>query len=482
MPSTTRHPKAAKKSSFRSLFTIFRISGHSDKERCNLNLKGQAASSYSTASLPAHPTASESYRLRSGSLSQHVTLSTTSLPAQIHPPFSHTPSSSSSSASSFEFGSEVSTPTITPTTTPSNSSLSILIKASDSNLANPSVTCRDVGVQNNYLSNKSKRNSDSYIKSPSPLSTVTDAPYVLPTPTEVPLESPQPKALQSKRRNSISRLLTRRSQSTPDLTHWPEIIPPIPAIPKSAPSSRPTSSQSNYSRNSSTLRRKTSTDINKTTAHTIQQQIEHRSILGADPAGLGFYLYPKSELENAKKPGRSDARLPGARNNCKFEDVGQTSCSDINRNSMSSSKKSWREPRGRYFRPNVASQIIVEESNDTCESTVENKPRDSQSAIQWQQHRVNTNSVPINYSRPSSLPSIEKIRSDQIISQTSPGSPTSYDSGKIEPDKGTVSHEFQKGGEKIVVDRNVNYSELGKHIEKLGGKELPVIKVELVDV
>lgn len=336
-------PVEKKTGGLRSLFSFFRGSAHrrglgSDRsdgdQDSSRSKRGQLGSSFSTQSLPARRPSTTASEPLPGILSDSVE----TLHAQIRPPFSHRPSSSSSSCSSY--GSETSS---TPGTTPSNSSSSSL---------------RSGELLGGARSNASlkKRASESYRTAPSPLSTVTAAknyPYILPHQMRAPEhdyshhESKQP----VKRKNSISRIMSmRRAQSTPDLSGDGFQGSPFP---------RP--------RSSSSKRKSTSLP----TEYTIQEKLDHKAILGADPAGGGFYRYPGAENENIRRAGpRPGFRRPPGPDQWKrnswagLDDNGGIDPAHLGVNGRRGMRRDPRPGGLPGFRRNVASEVILEESSD----------------------------------------------------------------------------------------------------------------------
>jgi len=374
--------------------------------------RGNEAPTFSTTSLPTRVRSSTSSTSTSspyedgdeefsGSIphaehgASRKTRSTISLPAQIRPPFAfHAPSSSSSSASSLEFVSDVST----AATSPSASSPSVLIQPSSPQLilapnhsttslsSNPSREPSPTRTQPSTKSSKmSKRAPENYRKHPSPLSTVTDAhsPYILPTAPESPVLHERPNSFQPRRRSSLSNYILRRTQSHPDLTDFTtDDLPPFPQLPVSAPTSRPGSSSSAVSSRTLSLRRRSGkADIGASTSYSTQEKIEHRSILGADPAGAGFYLYPpaQSEISNRRSGSHSGSggsrsgswgRAPvGGNMNDDSRRNGWTGLDGHNPRGMPPAGRGWRDPRGgRSFGRSVTQQVILEEVGDVADS------------------------------------------------------------------------------------------------------------------
>lgn len=359
-----------KKNSFRSLFSFFKGSA-SKRARAQADHDAQVSpaqsasigSSFSTTSLPnaarrpstVETCASEPVPGREPSGLD----SDSSLPSQIRPPFTQRPTSSSSSSSSYENGSETST----TTTTPTNSSASSLRSGPgpEPSRSNPSLK-------------KSKRVSECYRTSPSPLSTVTDArnyPYILPhSLAHQPHPPPTERANHEKpnRRNSISRLMSMRARSTPDLT---ADIPPVPPLPRTTSKSR----------------RKSFAP----TPATAQDVLDHRAILGADPAaGSGFYRYPMMGKEPAparRSTGLGPRRPPAGGDQWKRNSWGGHYDGDAAmdpRNMGGNGRGSQRrDARGRgtqSFRRNVATQVILEESHDAAEAAAPNRRRHSEIA------------------------------------------------------------------------------------------------------
>jgi len=328
------------KSSFRSLFSIFRSSKPAKE--------GAIATSYSTSFLPSGARRSFPASERSSDTdlsSDDAALSAISLPDQIKLPFSYTPSSSSSSASSFDFASDAST----TATTPSNSSPSVLMKASD----------MSSGELQTEKSLPKKRFLEGRRKLPSPLSTVTDAhnsPYMLPSPPASEVLRERHSSFQPNRRNSLGRLLSRAYRSNPDLTKFDDGDSNSAHImPSSAPSSRPGSSGDSSMRSRKLGKKKNGgekgrADSEKRT-NPEQERMERRSILGADPAGVGFYLYPKTA--QPELPSQKVNVVGGGRSGLSGPDNG---------------RRAWREQKGRSFQRTIATPMIVEEEgngNDT---------------------------------------------------------------------------------------------------------------------
>jgi len=162
-----------------------------------------------------------------------------------------------------------------------------------------------------------------------------------------------------KRKNSLGRLLSRGYQSNPDLLRMSEdsddgAMPPMLTMPylKPSPAGVPLRAR--------TFRRKTAekgrADIEKPTSYTKQEKIEHESILGADPAGYGFYLYPKTSTPSLR------------RNSCAG---GSDNRSGVDSGSGRSGhgRRTWKETKGQSYRRTVTSQIIMEEEGgDSCET------------------------------------------------------------------------------------------------------------------
>jgi len=422
-----------KKGSMRSIFACFFKPARDKKanktESQYLSRKGEAgaknrgneAPTFSTTSLPARvrsPISSTSspYEDEDEEFSSSIphaehgasrkTHSTISLPAQIRPPFaSHAPSSSSSSssASSLEFVSDVST----AATSPSASSPSILIQSSPPQLvlapnhsttslsSNPSRETSPTRTQSSTKPSKmSKRAPENYRKHPSPLSTVTDAhsPYILPTAPESPVLHERPNSFQPRRRSSLSNYILRRTQSHPDLTDFTtDDLPPFPQLPVSAPTSRPGSSSSAVSSRTLSLRRRSGkADIGGSSSYSTQEKIEHRSILGADPAGAGFYLYPPAQSEISSRRGGSHGGSGGPRSgswgrapmggnmNDDPRRNGWTGLDGHNPRGMPPAGRGWRDPRGgRSFGRSVTQQVILEEVGDVCDSPQAMSPSSS---------------------------------------------------------------------------------------------------------
>lgn len=387
--ATQSPPKTIKKQrSLKSLFSFFK-SLKQDRKSPSIpeshypnNRPFTKALGLSTASLPAQTSMGEDEDDENPDYDSPRTIghwhSTTSLPSQVRPPFArHSPTSSSSSASSFEFPSDAST----AATSPSNSSPSVLIKSLSSAsvvIADPATSVVSSMEHNSppiqpsakspKMTKTSKRVSDNYQKQPSPLSSVMDAhsPY---TP-QMSTQDHQPK-----RRSYLGNLL-RRSQSHPDLADLTQAdLPPLPPMPMLAPSSRPTTPASSISRAKSF--RKKFADPKKSGGfggYTDQEKIERISILGADPAGYGYYLYPTSEKEasNKRNSGTGPPGRPGYVGDWKRDNWGSRPDGPGGGRGNNGAPRAWKDSRGRGFRKTVAPQAIPEEAGDVFDS--ESKP------------------------------------------------------------------------------------------------------------
>lgn len=173
--------------------------------------------------------------------------------------------------------------------------------------------------------------------------------------------------------------LLRRSHSHPDLADLtPEELPPLPPMPASAPSG-PASSYFAISR-AKTFRRR-SADSRKRDGiggYTDQEKIERISILGADPVGYGYYLYPTSQKETNNrrnsgmgqpsskrgKPGYVDDWNKGSWGGSGSEGFG----GGRGGGTGTPSGRAWKDSRGRGFRRTVAQQAIPEEAGDAFDS------------------------------------------------------------------------------------------------------------------
>ncbi|KAG0641957.1 hypothetical protein HOY80DRAFT_684057 [Tuber brumale] len=331
--------------------------------------------------------------------------STTSLPARIRPPFAfHVPSSSSSSSStsSIEFVSDASTAATSPSVSSpsvlinslSSLSISALNHSTTSLSSTPSRETSPTRTQSSAKSSKmSKRAPENHSKQPSPLSTVTDAhsPYMLPTAPESPVLHERSNTFQPKRRGSLSNYILRRTQSHPDLTDFTtDDLPPFLQMPTSAPTSRPGLSSSTLSSRTLSLRRRTGkANTEAPTSYSTQEKIEHRSILGADPAGAGFYLYPTARSEIPSRRSSSGNSSGGSRSGSWGRapmggNMGDDSRRNIwtgpdghNARGMPPAGRGWRDSRGgRSFRKSVTQQVILEEVGDVADSpqTVPSSP------------------------------------------------------------------------------------------------------------
>lgn len=449
-------PTIKRKGSFRSLLTCFFKSskqgrkthkvgstGSGDASVKTARLLPRLRSSLSTISLPikvrastpsvASPHRSEydneegsnnSRPLAENGLSRKAQ-STTSLPSQIRPPFvSHAPSSSSSSASSLEFVCDDST----AATSPSNSSPSVLMKSpSSQSISTLDHSTSSLSSEKSRepsppraqspagMPKKPKRTPENYSKQPSPLSTVTDAhsPYTNPTTPES--SSGRPSDSRSKRRGSLGSFILRRTQSHPDLTDLTtDDLPLFPQMPISTPPSRPVSSSSILSPRSLTLRRKSSKiGPHGPTSYSLEEKLEHRSILGADPAG-GFHLYPSAHPARERPGRRSTSNSPRPTMHGRPPTTRGTN-EDLKRNSWAGSEiysgrsgmappapRGWKDPRSRGFRRGVTQQVIMEEAGDIPEQPQEVSSPASQcgrrrsDGFNQQQHQSSRGVVPRN--------------------------------------------------------------------------------------
>lgn len=173
---------------------------------------------------------------------------------------------------------------------------------------------------------------------------------------------------QPKRRSYLGSLL-RRSQSHPDLADLTQAdLPPLPPMPTLTLASRPASPVSSISRAKSF--RNKFTDPKKGTGfggYTDQEKIERMSILGADPAGYGYYLYPTSEKEasNRRNSGTGPPGRPGYVGDWKKDNWGSRSDGPGGgRGNSGAPPRAWKDSRGRGFRRAVAQQAIPEEASD----------------------------------------------------------------------------------------------------------------------
>lgn len=95
------------------------------------------------------------------------------------------------------------------------------------------------------------------------------------------------------------------------------------------------------------------------------------SILGADPAGYGYYLYPPSEKEasNRRNSGTGPPGRPGYVADWKKDSWGSRSDGPGGgRGNSGAPPRAWKDSRGRGFRRAVAHQAIPEEASDAFDS------------------------------------------------------------------------------------------------------------------
>ncbi|KAI5852129.1 hypothetical protein BZA05DRAFT_396917 [Tricharina praecox] len=216
--------------------------------------------------------------------------------------------------------------------------------------------------------------------------------YPLPSPPASPILHDRRNSFMPKRRNSLGRLLSRGYQSSPDLSGMSEdsdegAMPPMPTKPYSKPSSAGVPSRARTLRRRAT--EKGRADIEKPTSYTEQEKMEHESILGADPAGYGFYLYPKTSTLSPQRnsyvggSGSSDSGSPV----------------DGGSGRPSHGRRTWKEAKGRSFRRTVTSQIIMEEEcGDSSETAPIAQPQRRHSMApgidsQWRAPRQDAGSV-----------------------------------------------------------------------------------------
>jgi len=163
---------------------------------------------------------------------------------------------------------------------------------------------------------------------------------------------------------------------------------------RSAPATSRPASISGAPTRSKNLRRcaKGRADLEKPTAYSEQEKIEHQSILGADPAGYGFYLYPKTAVAVLNEKTSKVDYYGGP-----YSNSGVNSASGRGTGNDGGSRR-WREPKGgRNFRRNVTSQVIVEEeANEGQEEPPVSRPQRRHSEVpgQLRQPRSDAVSVP----------------------------------------------------------------------------------------
>lgn len=416
------HDPIKKRHSLKSFLAIFRIPKSSgDKEARYLGkhvLPGRTAASYSTPSLQQETVSSI------GITESDFVFSTLSLPSQVRTqvlaPFTfHSLSSSSSSASSLDLGSNSST----NATTPSTSSPSILIKASAPIADIYTHLPYDSTVSSYTVKKFSRVIAEPYHKQPSPLSTVMDAqpPYKLPAHQTLPSYERR-NSFQPKRRNPLSRILLRRTQSNPDLAQLSDSAPAVPPIPATAPS-RPSTASRSLSPSGSPARsrtfRKRPLEAVQPTAYSKEDKIEHRSILFADPAGLGYYLYPTTDRDSIIRKNIAGRRLARPLSPSMTDDQQRNSWPSIDSSSTDSSHqnalgtRAWRDCRGRSFRSDISvlAQVIPEETGDGVEinGNTDKRYPTGQDGLYWRQ-RYLPEAAPLTLgplSRRIMLPSID---------------------------------------------------------------------------
>lgn len=398
--STAKRPSTAstmgthevkKKSSFRSLFSIFRRSSKADitSGYPQKNTESSAASSTtSTTFLPSEVRLPDAQLIKKD---YEASASTISLPAEISPPFSRTPSTSSASTLSMENGSEAST----AITTPSTSSPSVLMKAiSPEAIGSTSTPEQPRGNSpprdSVILCMKEKRNStDMAGWSPSK---ITDANSPFPVHHTTTGKNEDLEQLKMKRRNSFKGMILRRSKSNPDLCSDDDELPTNRRSP-----SRPSSVASNASSSSGLARRLSRRTSSKgihgldpdAVPNPVRHREEHLLILGADPSGSSFYLYPttKQEVLQRRKSNVSQAAarpIPRKRYTTSVDDYKRRSWGGVDGSRVDTSDGPPPRPRPvmrgalrppSSFRGNVATQVIVEEGSDVGDSQKIMPPR-----------------------------------------------------------------------------------------------------------
>jgi hypothetical protein len=170
-------------------------------------------------------------------------------------------------------------------------------------------------------------------------------------------------------------------------------------------------------------REKGRADLEKPTSYSKQERIEHQSILGADPAGFGFYLYPKTPAQDLSQKNSKVDYYGGSFGGGTSRRGSWGGMSADN----GSRRGAWRDQRGCSFRGNVASQIIMEEeTNDFYQekSAVQTQRRHSESPMhggQWRQSRLEAAAASVpphsavnNNSSPQSPPRSKDGRLDDI--------------------------------------------------------------------
>lgn len=93
-------------------------------------------------------------------------------------------------------------------------------------------------------------------------------------------------------------------------------------------------------------------------------------ILGADPAGYGYYLYPASEKEasNRRTSGTGPPGRPGNVGDWRRDNWGSRSDGHGGGRGSNGAPRAWKDSRGRGFRTTVAQQAIPEEASDAFDS------------------------------------------------------------------------------------------------------------------
>ncbi|KAI5820470.1 hypothetical protein BZA77DRAFT_78884 [Pyronema omphalodes] len=342
------------------------------------------------------------------------------------------PSPSNSSASSFEFEDS----TTTADTTPSNSRTSVVSKPSDVSITtissgssggSGSSSISTTSSAATTVSSNSSIETPATTKSPTTSTTPTKSLPIKPRPTSLlnpaaagcpyllPPSPPASPILHTRatqpiqRRSSLGRFLPRGYRSNPDLSALDlenssdGDLPISSSAPTSRPGSRPGSSHgitpSTSGLQKSTSKKKSKSnkraDLEAHTSYSPQERMEHRSILGADPAGLGFYLYPKPANGRPVSigPGGYPAFGPvGAGGYPSFGPFPQQNQQQQNQQysignmgrGRDSGRRAWREQKGRSYQRTIATSCIVEEEGELRQEGEQQENREQQNTREQQ--------------------------------------------------------------------------------------------------
>lgn len=203
-------------------------------------------------------------------------------------------------------------------------------------------------------------------------------------------------------------------------------------MPASAPSLRPKSSSSSISR-VKTFRRRSGDPRDGVGGYTDQEKIERMSILGADPAGYGYYLYPTSQKETSNNQRNSGMAPPsGKRGRPGYVDdwkrgswggSGPDGFGGGRGGSGAPGGRAWKDSRSRGFRRTVAQQAIPEEAGDAFDPESSSSRRFSEGFS----------------------PGSDCLRQNPTLAKVAPSILTTLDNEAMIADKSTSSEKKERG-------------------------------------